>query len=98
MKQNRAQKQMHVYKPAKGMERRVQNTDFSQDCYTFSFDIWHLSYNRGDNVEQREKNDLSVNGAGSIGYPYGKKIHLPSHIKVNPWWITELNAKVKQIF
>ena len=44
---------------------------------------------------------FSINGAGTIGYPYGKKKnfgqYLVPHIKVNSKWTTDLNVEPKMI-
>lgn len=48
-----------------------------------------------------ERMVLSINGAGSIGYPYGKKMNFVSYftlyIKINCTWLMDLSVKGKTL-
>lgn len=70
-------------------EQNRPKTDFHK-----TFTLTHFIYDRGDNTKQQKKNGLSVNGAGSIGYPYGKKISLP-HIIHKSQFQTDHRPKCK---
>ena len=69
----RNNKQTNEIKQSVETDSHVQIGQRSRTDQKQTFTLTHFIYDRGDNTKQQKKNGLSVNGAGSTGYPYGKK-------------------------